>query len=188
MRDRTRYSLSGNLFSSFMVIIPGRKKSLSRRFYANFFDYFILFALYALYIFLAGTRDDEGTYRVAGLKAFVLPLIWILYFPVAEAISGQTIGKKIFNLHIVDLGGNAPTIVQTFLRRLLDIFEMTFLGLPAILSINYSPKNQRIGDMMAGTTVVQTEAVCRFCGLTLELTPGEVIRDSFQCPGCGSMN
>jgi uncharacterized RDD family membrane protein YckC len=171
-----------------MVIIEGRNKNLGKRFYANLFDYFILFILYGIYIFTMGDQDESGTYRVTGLKALVLPLLWILYFPVCESIQGQTIGKKAFNLHIVDFQGEKPTIVHAFLRRMLDLFEMMCFGVAALLAINYSPKNQRIGDMIAGTTVIRTDAVCRLCGTELELTPKEVIRDTFKCPHCNELN
>ncbi|MBI3217984.1 MAG: RDD family protein [Bacteroidetes bacterium] len=171
-----------------MIIIPGKKKNLSARYYSNILDYLIVLIVSAIYIFLAGDADEFGTYHVKGFKALVLPLIWFVYFPVCEASWGQTIGKKAFHLHVVDVRGNVPTIVQTFLRRLLDSFEMMFLGIPALLVINQSDKNQRIGDMMAGTTVVRVDAICRLCGSELELSPKEVIKDVFVCPICEELN
>jgi uncharacterized RDD family membrane protein YckC len=171
-----------------MIIIAGRKKNLAKRYYANFFDYSILFMLIGLYIFLMGDQDESGSYKVTGFKALLIPVVWLFYFPFCESIFGQTIGKKVFHLYIVDLKGDTPTIVQTFLRRLLDLIEIMFLGIPALLTINHSEKNQRIGDMVAGTTVVITDAVCRLCGTELELTPKEVIRDSFRCPNCNEIN
>jgi uncharacterized RDD family membrane protein YckC len=171
-----------------MIIIAGKNKNLARRYYANFFDYLIIFILTFVYIYLVGDLDEFGTYRVTGFKTLAIPFIWFLYFPVFESIAGQTIGKKAFHLYIVDFKGEPPTIVQAFLRRFLDIFEIMFLGIPAMLAINQSGKNQRIGDMIAGTTVVRTDAICRHCGTELELTPKEVIRDVFTCPNCNEIN
>lgn len=171
-----------------MIIISEKKKSLARRYYANLFDYAILLFLLTVYIFVMGEANDSGGYKVTGLKALVIPFIWFLYFPVCESIFGQTIGKKAFHLYIVDLNGDSPSIVQTFLRRMLDLFEIMFLGVPALLLINHSEKNQRLGDMMAGTAVIRTDAVCRFCWTDLELSPKEVVRDLFKCPVCYEVN
>ncbi len=171
-----------------MIIILGKRKSLTQRYFGNAIDYLIIFFLSAIYIFLVGDVDEYGTYRVMGFQAMVIPLIWFIYFPVSESIWGQTIGKKAFHLYVVDLRGELPSILQTFLRRLLDFFELMFLGFPAMIVINHSHKNQRIGDMMAGTTVVRTDAICRHCGSELELSAKEVINDVFICPLCKDVN
>ena len=144
--------------------------------------------LEALYIFSAGDENEFGGYHVQGLRAMFMPVLWLLYFPVCESIFGQTIGKKAFDLRLTDLNGNTPSIAHTFLRRVLDFFEIMFFGIPAVLVINHSEKNQRIGDMMASTTVVRTDGVCRFCGAELELTTKEVMNDSFKCPKCNELN
>jgi len=171
-----------------MIIIAGSRKNLFSRYMANVFDYLIIFVLDAGYIFIVGDQDEFGTYKVTGLKALELPLVWFLYFPTCESIFGQTIGKRAFHLHVVDEKGESPTIIHSFLRRVMDPIELMFIGIPAILTINHSEKNQRIGDMIAGTTVLRTDAVCRFCGTELELTPKEATRDSFRCPNCNEAN
>jgi uncharacterized RDD family membrane protein YckC len=171
-----------------MIIIAGKKKNLAQRYYANLIDYLIIMICIIIYIYLAGDVDEFGTYRVTGFKALLIPIIWLIYFPVCEGTTGQTIGKKAFHLYVVDTTGEPLSIFQALLRRILDIFEIMFLGIPALLTINHSEKNQRIGDMMAGTTVIRTDAVCRHCGTELELTPREVIRDTFTCPKCNQTN
>lgn len=171
-----------------MIIIPGKKKNLAPRYYANLIDYLIFLICTVLYIYLAGDGDEFGNYRVTGFKALLIPVVWFIYFPVCEGTIGQTLGKKAFHLYVVDTTGQPPQLFQALLRRLLDMFEIVFLGIPALLAINYSEKNQRIGDMMAGTTVIRIDAVCRHCGTELELTPKEVIRDTFTCPNCSQVN
>lgn len=171
-----------------MIIIAGKKKDLARRYYANVIDYLIILILTGVYIFFVSDQDQEGTYKVEGIKALLIPFVWFLYFPGSEAVFQQTIGKKAFSLYVVDLNGISPTIIQTFLRRMLDLVEIMFLGIPALITINFSERNQRIGDMVAGTTVIRTDAVCRFCAAELDLTAREVIHDSFKCPRCDQVN
>lgn len=101
---------------------------------------------------------------------------------------GQTLGKRAFDLYVVDFTGDYPTFIHASLRRLLDIMEMCFLGIPALIAINASPKNQRLGDMLGDTTVITTAAICKACSTQLELTPKEVIKDVFKCPNCNTVN
>lgn len=171
-----------------MIIIAGKNKNLAQRYYANLIDYLIFLLFTVLYIYLAGDGDEFGTYRVTGFKALLVPLVWFIYFPVCEGTIGQTLGKRALHLHVVDITGQPPHVFQAFLRRMLDLFEIVFLGIPALLIINHSEKNQRIGDMMANTTVIRTDAICRHCGIEVELTPKEVLRDNFTCPNCDQTN
>jgi uncharacterized RDD family membrane protein YckC len=171
-----------------MIFIAAERKNLSKRYFANVVDYVIILILTGAYIFIFGQQDEVGTYHVRGVKALVIPLIWFTYFPVCESSFGQTLGKKAFRLHVVDLEGEKPSIVHAFLRRMLDIFELMLFGVPALLVINHSQKNQRIGDMIAGTSIVTTDAVCNYCSVELELSTREVLRETFTCPNCQQVN
>lgn len=119
-----------------MILLVRQKKNLAKRYFANVIDYLIFFVLSGVYILFVGEDDGSGTYRVHGLKALAEPLFWFLYFPLCEGTVGQTIGKKAFHLRVVDLQGRTPSLVQGFLRRLFDIFELAFLGLPSLITIN----------------------------------------------------
>ncbi len=71
---------------------------------------------------------------------------------------GQTPGKKLLRIRVVNLDSNTPTLKAYILRwafRALDI-GLSF-GTMAILSIYSSDKGQRLGDLIASTTVVQTK-------------------------------
>jgi uncharacterized RDD family membrane protein YckC len=171
-----------------MIVLAGKSKNLSKRYYAIVIDYMILFVLLAMAMYFLGEKNDSGGYTVRGFRAFIIPLIWLFYFPLCESLTKQTLGKKALNLYVVDFKGESPSIVQTFLRRALDPIELLFLGAPALLSINHSAKNQRVGDMIAGTLVVSTEAACRFCGAELELNTREVVNRVFHCPRCNTIN
>ena len=171
-----------------MILIPGRKKNLAKRYYANVIDYFIVIVIIFVLVFTLGEQSESGSQKLSGFKALLIPFFWFLYFPVCESIWGQTLGRKAFHLVVVDLRGELPSVLHTFLRRILDPLEMLLLGIPSILSVNFSDKNQRLGDMMAGTTVVFTEAACRFCEAHVDLSAKEVMRDRFTCPNCSQEN
>jgi uncharacterized RDD family membrane protein YckC len=171
-----------------MIVITTNRKNLARRYFANVVDYTFIFILCFAYLFFFGKEDETGTYHVTGFKALAIPFVWFVYFPVCESLFGRTLGKKAFRLYVVDLKGESPSIIHSSLRRMLDIVEMSFFGAPALIAINHTEKNQRIGDMIAGTTVVATDAVCRHCSAELELSPSEVLRNTFTCPNCKQEN
>src|ERR1043165_4006773 len=98
-----------------MIIIPGSKKSLAKRYYANVIDYFIFFIITFIYIFTLGDVNDHGGYSLTGFRFLIIPATWFIYFPVMEGLTGQSLGKKMFHLYIVDIRGNPPTIVECFL-------------------------------------------------------------------------
>jgi uncharacterized RDD family membrane protein YckC len=70
---------------------------------------------------------------------------------------GQTLGKKILRLRVVDAQGLRLQFYQVFLRNILravDSLPLFYLlgGLVCLLS----PRYQRLGDMAAGTVVIRT--------------------------------
>jgi uncharacterized RDD family membrane protein YckC len=171
-----------------MINLTVSRKNVTRRYLSNLIDYAIFFALTAVYVYAFGAPNDEGGYSVTGLKTLVEPLAWTLYFPMCESLWGQTFGKKILDLHVVNLRGETPGFGSAFLRRILDFFELMTAGALSVITISKSEKHQRVGDMLAGTLVVTSSAVCRFCSADVQLTPKEVIMDVFVCPTCQQQN
>lgn len=85
-------------------------------------------------------------------------LISILYGILSEwLMSGQTFGKRVFRLRVVDERGFSLGFKQVVIRnlfRLLDILPSTFYLLGGI-SCFATSRCQRIGDIAAGTLVVR---------------------------------
>jgi uncharacterized RDD family membrane protein YckC len=70
---------------------------------------------------------------------------------------GQTVGKRIMNIKVVSLNGHQPAFSQYLIRwlfRLIDIWLSSFLI--AIIVITISEKRQRLGDIVANTTLIKT--------------------------------
>jgi hypothetical protein len=68
---------------------------------------------------------------------------------------GQSIGKMIVKIRVVNVDGTAPSGTSYLLRwlfRLMD-FSLTY-WLLAIIMIAVTKKSQRLGDYLAGTTVI----------------------------------
>jgi hypothetical protein len=80
-----------------------------------------------------------------------------VYFPFCEQIfDGQTIGKRARGLRVIQTTGAAPTLGDLLLRWLLRPIDLwATSGFAAVVTILYTGTGQRLGDLAAGTTVVE---------------------------------
>ena len=70
--------------------------------------------------------------------------------------NGQTIGKRLFHLRVIDQDGLPLSIEQAWVRNLMRVFDaLPFAYLVGGISILSSPLMQRFGDRVAGTLVVR---------------------------------
>ena len=139
--------------------------SIPRRAVAAVIDYIIVGTImYVLLIALPKFLvSQEISFNVPHgiVFAILYTLIIMIIFPLLYFIllengvgKGQTIGKRILGIKVVNEVGVHPSIFQTFVRlftRFLDLGVCHVIGLIAIYT---SKENQRIGDRLAKTYVV----------------------------------
>lgn len=91
-------------------------------------------------------------------------LVFILYFLVdwgyaivLEGLwSGQTVGKRLFGLRVIQESGVRVGWLQAFLRNLArPVDRLPIFYLVGGLSALFTPSQQRLGDLLAGTVVVR---------------------------------
>ena len=110
----------------------------------------------------AGVTPDSGGFLTATwlLLAFVIFIGYDIAFEVLA--SGRTPGKRMNGLRVVRENGGPVTFPASAVRnilRLIDLLPGTYLvGITAIL---VSARNQRLGDIAAGTLVVRERRPCR---------------------------
>ena len=96
-----------------------------------------------------------GTWVLAILIAIGFA-IYSGYFAAFEALwNGQTPGKRVVGLRVIDVSGRPLTVYAAIVRNLLRIVDqlpgMYALGMVSVL---VTARQQRIGDLAAGTVVV----------------------------------
>jgi uncharacterized RDD family membrane protein YckC len=104
--------------------------------------------------FLAVAALKTNSSYVAG---GALCLTHLGYFFLCEALWSRTPGKYLQGLMVVDPSGGRCGWRRALLRTLLRVVEANPLllgGLPAGVAILTSKRNQRLGDLAAGTLVV----------------------------------
>jgi uncharacterized RDD family membrane protein YckC len=176
--------------TSFNIDVEFESPEFHRRFFALVIDMVIeiLYVIVALKISGAISEsmdpfnEDDGHNMWAIQLLLLLPLT--LYHLIMEiTTNGQSVGKKVLHLKVVDENGGRPGISQFLIRWLLRIsdlwiviilllimsnpsfrdaetaliiiFGFGFLMTDAIL-VAVSKKGQRIGDMLAHTIVIRT--------------------------------
>ena len=111
-----------------------------------------LLATVAAFLAVAALKSDS-----AYLAGGALCLTYLSYFFFSEALWSRTPGKYLQGLMVVDPSGGRCDWRRALLRTLLRLVEanpLLFGGLPAGLAILISKRNQRLGDLVAGTLVV----------------------------------
>lgn len=150
--------------------------SIGNRFLAvmidHFIQYFSIFIIVWASLALTGTSFsdasdapsqifDEMPKWTTAILIFVLFLIFAGYFIVFEWLwNGQTPGKRLLKLRVIREDGRPITLWEAIARNLLRIFDAVpgFI-LPVysigLISIFASSRDQRVGDVFAGTVVVR---------------------------------
>ena len=114
-----------------------------------------LIALAGTWIVAAGATG-VGKWIAAALIAAGFLLYYGYYAGFEAAWSGQTPGKRAIGLRVITLSGQPITPYDAILRNLLRIVDqLPGIYAVGVLSIFFTSKNQRIGDLVAGTVVVQ---------------------------------
>lgn len=108
--------LCGLVYYNFLMEIPSRIKifaGVTKRFLAFFVDVLILNIIFGvIFLILKFYGYAESNYWIS------FALIFILYFTLGDSIvfNGQTTGKKLLNIQLINLSGKPPEVQYTLGR------------------------------------------------------------------------
>jgi len=130
-----------------------------RRIVAALIDFIPLISLFAVMaVFFGDTTSGDGQFRV-GLSGgpFILYLaLSLAYYLVLEALTGRTAGKMIMGLKVVRLDGEPYGLAACLIRNILRVVDgLPVFYLVGLIFVAVTGKKQRLGDLAAGTVVVQ---------------------------------
>lgn len=118
----------------------------------------VIYALIIIFILIGSTNfgqflDSNGWV----IFLFILPVFF--YDLVCEMFfNGQSLGKKIMGIRVISLNGEQASFGQYLIRWLFRLVDFTFTsGLCALIMVAATERRQRLGDMIAGTTLVKTK-------------------------------
>ena len=114
---------------------------------------------------LIGFTDMGGTLGgwLAAVVIFVFAFAFLGYFVLLEALNGgRTLGKQLLGIRVVMETGHAITPTAAVVRglfRLLDCYFPLLPFLPGLTMVFLHRRNQRFGDLVAGTIVVRDRPI-----------------------------
>ncbi len=101
-------------------------------------------------------------FEAASAKWFIAMMILVPfllqwgYFALFEAFwNGQTPGKRVAKIRVIQQSGRAVTLFESLARNLVRIIDFLPTSyITGVISIFVTSRNQRLGDLVAGTLVV----------------------------------
>jgi hypothetical protein len=72
-------------------------------------------------------------------------------------MNGQSIGKKAMHIKVITLEGGQPSISQYIIRWMFRLFDIGLFFIPGFFSVVLTERSQRVGDIIAGTIVIDTK-------------------------------
>lgn len=87
----------------------------------------------------------------------IIGIPWLLFALLFEIfMNGQTPGKRALNIKVIRLNGTPASIGDYILRWIFSLIDFGILsGAIAVILITAGGKGQRLGDLVAGTSVVK---------------------------------
>lgn len=137
--------------------------NFSDRIAARLIDYFLFMIVYSIAIttvalFIRDNYGSDGNETVGIITIVIWLALSVFYDLVCELfMNGQSFGKRSLKIKVISLNGGRPTIGQYLLRWVFRIIDMGIsFGSAAVLCVAFTDNKQRIGDVVAGTSVVKT--------------------------------
>src|SRR5918912_1902102 len=141
--------------------------SIGNRFLACAFDHFlqvvVIGGAFLLFAWLGSAAGLDVRLRdmpkwALAVLIVLLFLVWSGYFVLFEwAWNGQTPGKRWLRLRVIREDGRPVTFWEAAARNLIRIFDMEPFPFYSVglISVFISGRDQRLGDLVAGTVVVR---------------------------------
>jgi uncharacterized RDD family membrane protein YckC len=136
--------------------------SLGERIAGYIIDVLIIIAYFIIVFF---TATYTHFFNGENYWVFIILSLPALFYDLAceVLLNGQSIGKKVMKIKVISIDGGQPSFGQYVLRWLFRMIDFTFTNnLCALISVAVSEKKQRVGDMVAGTTLIKTQARTNF--------------------------
>lgn len=119
---------------------------------------FTVLYIVVLILMIATQISNSGNLGIVLIVIFFV--IFVFYDLVCEmAMDGQTFGKRIMKIKVISLDGGQPTFGQYLMRWIFRIIDFGIIfgwGVIALICVAVSKNHQRVGDMLAKTTLIKT--------------------------------
>ena len=143
------------------VLLDAEIAGFGSRCAAGMIDYLILLVMIVIIVYLfmrVSARNLDGQYVELSLVGLVYILITFYHLFFEFLWNGQTPGKRVFGLRVVQTNGLPLSTSSGIIRNLLRLFDFlpAFYGV-GLIAMFATRHTQRLGDLAAGTFVIREQ-------------------------------
>lgn len=147
-----------NVITSQNVTIDYDVAGVGERVAARIIDLGLFLLVYLLFVLIVsslGLIFDNSGYLIL---LIIYGLLFVFYDLLCETLfNGQSVGKRVLKIKVISLDGYQPSLGQYVLRWLFRLVDFTLtMQIGALVCVAASENKQRIGDIVAGTTLIKT--------------------------------
>ena len=159
------------------VLIDYPVASVGDRILGHLIDRLILIAYSVAVIAVLANLELETWW----IWVMLLAVPWMFFSVLFEIfMNGQTPGKQVMKTKVVRLNGTPATVGDYLLRWVFSLVDFYVLsGAIALVAVAMGGKGQRLGDMVAGTSVVKLIEHREISASEVFVTPEEVHLPTF---------
>lgn len=152
--------------TSFNIELEFETPEFHKRLFAWLIDLFIIITYYTIIYniinkvaatYKPADNNMPFIYNISAVQLLLLVPVFIYHLFFEVVMNGQSIGKKLMGLRVIGENGGRPALHQYLIRWLLRPFDFFFFGLVGLLTVVNTKKNQRLGDLAAGTLVIKSK-------------------------------
>jgi uncharacterized RDD family membrane protein YckC len=138
----------------------------------------------AIGLVLMGVAQMSMSGNASLVVFFIFLAIFVFYDLVCEiTMDGQTLGKKVLKIKVISIDGTQPTFGQYIFRWLFRVIDFGFpfgWGVVALVSVAVTKNHQRLGDLLAKTTLIKTKPRTEFANVAFSFNLPEEYNPQFK--------
>jgi uncharacterized RDD family membrane protein YckC len=138
----------------------------------------------AIGLVLMGVAQMSMSGNASMVVFFIFLAIFVFYDLVCEiTMDGQSLGKKVLKIKVISIDGTQPTFGQYIFRWIFRIIDFGFpfgWGVVALVSVAVTKNHQRVGDILAKTTLIKTKPRTEFANVAFSFNLPEEYNPQFK--------
>ncbi|MFD0939960.1 RDD family protein [Pedobacter boryungensis] len=131
---------------------------LGERFAGWLIDMGLFIAIFLIFLILFSMTGLSGSGLFDTIMLIIYGVGYVFYDLLCEVfMNGQSIGKRLVKIKVISLNGAQASLGQYFIRwvfRIVDFPLTSWVG--GLICVAVTENKQRIGDIVAGTTLIKT--------------------------------
>jgi uncharacterized RDD family membrane protein YckC len=148
-----------NITTSQNIDVEYELGSVGDRIVGSIIDYLIIIAYVIIVFSLVGFGNFGSFVNDNGWLLIIILFPIVFYDLLSELLfDGQSAGKKVMGIKVISLSGEQPSFSQYLNRWIFRLLDFTLSSsMLAVIMTAVTERNQRLGDVIAGTVLIKTK-------------------------------